>query len=216
MRRKTILASLFGLVVLAIAAAWFVFVGLNATRYLLFARADARSRDEIEAMLKRIHLPEGFSIALYAQAPGARSLAVGAKGEAIFVGTADDRVHVLTQGDGRAASVDVLAPEMKFVMPHGVCFSREGVLFVVERNKITRFDEAETNWRQAASRARVIVPAGDLIPRAEQSGNHSARVCRVGPEAKLYVSLGQPYNVTPREKLVLYDRLGIGGIIRMN
>ncbi len=143
MRRKTILASLFGLVVLAIAAAWFVFVGLNATRYLLFARADARSRDEIEAMLKRIHLPEGFSIALYAQAPGARSLAVGAKGEAIFVGTADDRVHVLTPGDGRAASVDVLAPEMKFVMPHGVCFSREGVLFVVERNKITRFDEAE-------------------------------------------------------------------------
>ena len=216
MRRKTIFASLFGLVVFAIAAAWFVFVGMNATRYLLFAHADARSRDEIEAMLKRIRLPEGFSIALYAQAPGARSLAVGAKGEAIFVGAADDRMYVLTPGDGRAASVDVFAPEMKFVMPHGLCLSREGVLFVVERNRITRFDEAESTWRQAAAGARVIVPAGDLIPRAEQSGFHTTRMCRVGPDGGLYVSLGQPYNVTPREKLELYDRVGIGGIIRMN
>lgn len=216
MRPKSIVLSLFGLGVVAIAAAWLIIVGPNGTRHLLFARAQARSTGEIEAMLERIRLAKGFSISLYAQAPGARSLAVGAKGEAVFVGTEDDRVYVLTPGDGRAASVEIFAPEMKFTMPHGLCLSREGVLFVVERNRITAFDAAETHWRQAASRARIIVASGELIPRAEQSGVHTTRVCRIGPDARLYVTLGQPYNVAPRDKLALYDRLGIGGIVRFD
>lgn len=37
----------------------------------------------------------------------------------------------------------------------------------------------------------------------------------MGPDGKLYISLGQPYNVQPVEKLELYDEIGIGGIIRM-
>ena len=31
--------------------------------------------------------------------------------------------------------------------------------------------------------------------RTEESFNHTARVCRIGPDDKLYISLGQPYNV---------------------
>jgi glucose/arabinose dehydrogenase len=60
------------------------------------------------------------------------------------------------------------------------------------------------------------VPQGELIPVEEESLNHTARVCRVGPEGKLYISLGQPYNVQPVEKLDMYDEIGIGGIIRIN
>jgi len=41
-------------------------------------------------------------------------------------------------------------------------------------------------------------------------------VCRVGPDKKLYITLGQPFNVQPRDKLALYDKVGIGGIVRMN
>jgi len=180
-------------------------------------RADeaTRARD-IEATLSKITLPGGFSISLYALAPGARSLAVGPEGKIVFVGTGDDRVFALTAGGDRAAAVEPFAPERRFVMPHGVCFSPQGALFVVERNRITRFDEAEAKWRDAAAHEKVVVGAGELIPREEQSGIHSARMCRVGRDGELYVSLGQPYNVTPREKLALYDRLGIGGIIRMN
>ena len=32
---------------------------------------------------------------------------------------------------------------------------------------------------------------------------------------RLYISLGQPFNVTPPEKVDLYEKVGIGGIIRM-
>ena len=171
---------------------------------------------DIEKSLAKISLPPGFSISLYALVPDARTLAVGREGKAIFVGSNDNAVHVLTPGGEKAASVDVFAPSMKFTMPHGVCFSKEGALFLVERNRVTRFDDAENAWRDAAAKASVVVKAGELIPRSEESRGHSSRVCRVGPDGKLYISLGQPHNVAPREKLPLYDKTGIGGIIRMN
>jgi glucose/arabinose dehydrogenase len=41
-------------------------------------------------------------------------------------------------------------------------------------------------------------------------------VCRIGPDNKLYITLGQPYNVPAREKLDLYNKWGIGGVIRMD
>jgi glucose/arabinose dehydrogenase len=38
----------------------------------------------------------------------------------------------------------------------------------------------------------------------------------VGPDNKLYISLGQPFNVPPKEKSDLYNEWGIGGIIRLD
>ena len=177
--------------------------------------AQDRRGAEIEFVLKRITLPPGFSISLYALVPGARTLAVGREGRAIFVGTAEKRAFVMTPGETKAASVEPFAPSMRFTMPHGLCFSKDGALFLVERNRVTRFDDAERTWRDAAANAKVVVKAGDLIPRSEESGGHSSRVCRVGPDDKLYISLGQPNNVAPRDKLALYEKTGIGGIIRM-
>jgi glucose/arabinose dehydrogenase len=178
--------------------------------------AQDRRGAEIESTLKRIKLPPGFSIALYAMVPEARTLAVGREGRAIFVGAAETHAFVITPGETKAVSVQPFAPSIKFTMPHGLCFSKDGALFLVERNRITRFDDAEKTWRDAASNATVVVKAGDLIPRSEESRGHSSRVCRVGPDDKLYISLGQPNNVAPRDKLALYEKTGIGGIIRMN
>jgi glucose/arabinose dehydrogenase len=172
-------------------------------------------RSEIEATLVKVKLPEGFSISLYALARGARTLAVGHAGKAIFVGSDDSHAYVIERRPGGVASVETFAPTMGFRVPHGVCLSKEGALFIVERNKVTRFDDAENSWRDAAARAKVIVPEGELIPRSEESGNHSTRVCVVGPDDKLYISLGQPHNVAPQDKLALYAQTGVGGIIRM-
>ena len=62
----------------------------------------------------------------------------------------------------------------------------------------------------------TVVDQGKLIPVEEESFNHGARVCKIGPDGMLYVSLGQPFNVQPREKLKLYEQIGIGGMLRMN
>ena len=51
----------------------------------------------------------------------------------------------------------------------------------------------------------------------DRSYNHTARVCAIGPkDNKLYVSLGQPFNVAGPDKYPLYDQVGIGGMIRFN
>ena len=63
--------------------------------------------------------------------------------------------------------------------------------------------------------ADIVVPTGELIPTDEESYNHGARVCAIGPDNKLTVSLGQPHNVPPKDKLDLYRQHGIGGIVRM-
>jgi len=62
----------------------------------------------------------------------------------------------------------------------------------------------------------VVVEQGALIPRSEQSRRHSARVCKIGPDGMIYITLGQPYAFPPPRKLAPCDAWGIGGIIRMN
>jgi glucose/arabinose dehydrogenase len=101
-------------------------------------------------------------------------------------------------------------------LPNGVCFSKEGVLFVVEQNRILSFPAAEATYENPSIAATTVAAQGKLIPPEDESSNHSARVCRAGPDGKLYIALGQPYNVPPHEKMPEFNKWGIGGIIRMN
>ena len=164
---------------------------------------EARS---IRRTLAAIALPPGFAIELYALVPGARSIAVGPKTGAVFVGTRGNQVFVVTD------AVRPFAPGAAFNDPNGVCFAPDGTLFVAEQNRVTAFPDAETG----GGAPREVVPQGKLIPAAEQSSNHAARVCRVGPDGKLYVAVGQPHNVPPRAKLALYREWGMGGIVRFD
>lgn len=97
-----------------------------------------------------------------------------------------------------------------------MCWTKDGFLIVVEQNRILNFPAAEFFYEGPDVAVIEVVPQGKLVPVEEESFNHGARVCRVGKDGKLYVALGQPFNVPPREKLDLYSKMGIGGIIRMN
>lgn len=169
----------------------------------------------IEKTLAGVTLPPGFAISFYARVPGARALAVAPGGGAVFVGTTEHAVYRIDKpaAGGITAVVRTFAPDIAFTIPNGVCFAPDGTLYVAEQNRILAFPDAAT---AAAPKPVTVVAQGALIPAAEQSDNHSARVCRIGPDGKLYVALGQPYNVPPREKLDLYSRLGMGGIVRMD
>jgi glucose/arabinose dehydrogenase len=174
--------------------------------------------DQLRKNLEAIKLPDGFKIELFAVAPDARHLAVGTQGIAVFVGTRKEDVWVITDRnkDRVADEVKRFAPSIKFAIPNGVCFSKDGFLFIVEQNRVMTFPAAEFFYESPDVAIGTVVKQGELIPPAEESFNHTARVCDVGPDNKLYISLGQPFNVQPPEKLELYDQLGIGGIIRVN
>ncbi|WP_296988845.1 PQQ-dependent sugar dehydrogenase, partial [Thalassospira sp. UBA1131] len=163
-------------------------------------------------------LPDGFKIGLYAIVPDARHIAVGPQGVVTFVGTRKDKVWSVTDRnkDRVADEVKDFAPSLRFSIPNGPCFSSDGFLYIAEQNRVLVFPAAEFFYESPDVAAFNVVKQGDLIPPAEESYNHTARVCKIGPDGKLYISLGQPFNVAPEDKLDLYREWGIGGIIRIN
>jgi len=174
--------------------------------------------EAIKKNLARIKLPPGFRIGLYAIVPDARHMAVGPQGVVVFVGTRKNKVWAVTDRDKDRVADEVkeFAPSIAFAIPNGVCFSKDGFLFLAEQNRVLVFPAAEFFYEGPDVAAFVVVKQGELIPREEESYNHTARVCRVGPDDKLYVSLGQPFNVFPPTKMDLYRRTGVGGIVRMS
>ncbi len=176
------------------------------------ARAEAIRRN-----LQKIKLPPGFRIDLYALVPDARHMAIGPSTGIVFVGTRKNRVWAVTDRTHTrvADEVKVFAPGIDFRVPNGVCFSQDGFLFTVEQNRVLMFPAAEFYYEGGDVAIGQVVPQGQLIPPEEESFNHGARTCRIGPDNKLYITLGQPFNVPPKEKLDLYRRTGIMGIIRM-
>jgi len=177
-----------------------------------------RNADAIKENLKRIKLPPGFRIELYAIVPDARHMAVAPSTNMLFVGTRKTTVWAVTDrnSDGVADEVKSFAPSLKFSNPNGVCWTKDGFLIVAEHNRILNFPAAEFFYEGPDVAVIEVVPQGKLIPPEEESFNHGARVCKIGPDGLLYVSMGQPFNVPPREKLKLYAEWGIGGISRMN
>jgi glucose/arabinose dehydrogenase len=177
-----------------------------------------KNADAIRENLKRVKLPPGFRIALYAVVPDARHMAVAPSTNMLFVGTRKTSVWAVTDrnSDGVADEVKQFAPSLKFQVPNGVCWTKDGFLIVVEHNRVLNFPAAEFFYEGPDVAVIEVVPQGRLIPVEEESFNHGARVCRVGSDNKLYIALGQPFNVPARDKLKLYDQVGIGGIVRLD
>ncbi len=174
--------------------------------------------DQVKQNLTKIKLPPGFHIALYALVPDARHIAVGPQGVVTFVGTRKTKVWAVTDRarSGVGDEVKEFAPTLPKKIPNGPCFSKDGFLYIVEQNRVLEYPAAEFFYESPDVVAGAVVAEGELIPKDEESYNHTARPCRIGPDNKLYIQLGQPYNVPAKDKLDLYHRVGMMGIIRMD
>ncbi|HEX4330493.1 MAG TPA: PQQ-dependent sugar dehydrogenase [Usitatibacter sp.] len=176
---------------------------------------DPKYAENLRKVLQQIRLPEGFRIDLFAIVPDARGMAVSRNTATVWVGTLKSTVYSVNDrdSDGVADTVDEFSPSIKFDLPAGACYSPDGFLFIAERNRVMMFPAAEYFQQGSDTVAVPIVKQGDLIPPDEESYNHTARACAIGPDNRIYVILGQPFNVTPAEKVDLYRKLGIGGIV---
>jgi len=194
--------------------------GMQRTEDSAFTTVDqtGAAAESLKAILPSLKVPEGFEVSLYAVVPDARSMAVAPQGTVTFVGTRKDKVWSVVDRDRNRVADQVMdfAPSIKFDIPNGPCFSPDGFLYIAERNRVLAFPAAEFFFEGPDVAVGEVIKQGELIPASEESYNHTARVCRVGPDGKLYISLGQPYNVPPLEKRELYEAQGIGGIIRVN
>jgi glucose/arabinose dehydrogenase len=156
------------------------------TRLLLALALVAPAWAAAELPLDQIRLPAGFTIEVYARAPGARSLALGTNGT-VFVGTqrAGSVYALKPRPDGRSAETVTIAGNLN--APNGVAF-RDGALYVAEISRILRYDAIET--RLADPPQPVVVT--DRYPR---EGHHGWKFIAFGPDGWLYVPVGAPCNV---------------------
>lgn len=143
---------------------------------------------ELVQLLRRIELPRGFSIAVYASGiQGARSLAIGTNGT-IFVGTRDfGRVYALVDANHDMYAEKTYTIASNLNSPNGVAF-RNGSLYIAEINRITRLDNIEENLAKPGAPVTVF----DKLPR---DGAHGWKYIKFGPDGKLYVPVGAPCNV---------------------
>ena len=148
----------------------------------------------------KIKLPKGFRIEVFANVPNARSLALGDKG-IVFVSTrrGDSVYAVLPHGD---ANPEVFEFVKGLDTPNGIAFYN-GDLFIAETGRILRYRNVEATLATSQ-------PAEILEVRLPKETYHGWRYLGVGPDGKLYVSIGAPCNVCDR------DAEGFGQIWRMN
>ena len=158
------------------------------------------------AIAKRVKLPPGFKISLYAVVPDARHMAVGNNVGTVFVGTRKTAVWAVTDRDRNRVADEVkrFAPSVDMAVPNGMCFSRDGFLYVAEHNRLLIFPAAEFFYE--GPDVAIGIVKQPLIPPEEESFNHGARTCAIGPDDKIYVTQGQPYNVFARENAALRPR----------
>lgn len=126
----------------------------------------------LKRILQRIRMPDGFKIDLFAIVPDARHMAVSRDEATVWVGTRETSVWSVTDRDmdNVADTVEEFSPGVTFDIPNGVCTSPDGMLYIVERNRVLKFP-----FREGSGTAAIaIVKQGELIPPDEESYSHSA------------------------------------------
>lgn len=168
-------------------------VVLNVASLVWWFSASAQA-DEITEQLS---LPPGFSIALYAQAPGARTLVLARELDTVFVSTRGDTVYAVPLGDD-----DGLRPAYPVLtglnVANGIAW-KDGYLYVAEQHRLTRYHVPSLDALPGA-RPEVLY---DALP---DKPGHGWRYIAFGPDGTghdgaLYVGIGAPCNVCTTQGL---------------
>src|SRR5437899_117610 len=143
-----------------------------------------KSADALRENLKKVKLPPGFKIDLYGIVPDARMMAVAPSTNMMFVGTRKTTVWAVTDrtSSGHADEVKPFAPSLKFKVPNGVCWTKDGFLIVRELNRATKaglhfgfpwYGGGKTRtaeYKDAKPPADAVFPELEMAPHAADLG----------------------------------------------
>ncbi|HYX65516.1 MAG TPA: hypothetical protein VE935_14970, partial [Burkholderiales bacterium] len=167
-------------------ADWFLGDETEAQKGLNVPAAPATgiSKEEIEATLKKIKLPKGFHISLYASGVNsARQMAWGDKGT-LFVGAFGVGNVYAISGPAGDRAVKTVIKGLK--MPTGIAFHK-GALYVADINRIIKYDNAEANVDNLGE-GKVVYDDMPAYPA------HGWKYLVVDKHGWLYVPFGPPCN----------------------
>ncbi|MGO3930661.1 PQQ-dependent sugar dehydrogenase [Rhodopseudomonas pseudopalustris] len=140
---------------------------------------------ELAAMMKKIKLPPGFKIEVYASGVlAARQMAWGDNGT-LFVGSFGlGNVYAITEKDGKK-QVKTVLKGMK--MPTGIAF-QNGALYVIDIDKLIRYDNAEASLDKLGD-GKVVY---DDMPSYVA---HGWKYLAADKDGWFYVPFGPPFNI---------------------
>ncbi|UXR65246.1 PQQ-dependent sugar dehydrogenase [Bdellovibrio bacteriovorus] len=155
------------------------------------------SRAGAKLPLEKLKLPPGFSISVWAQVPGARSLAQAPDGR-VFVGSrSGDKVYVVKNG-----RTQIFAQGLD--SPNGVAF-KDGKVYIAEIASIHEYD-GNANAKLPAK------PLRTLPQKFPTDTHHGWKFIRFGPDGKLYVPVGANCNICdPGKDYARIYRIDVNG-----
>lgn len=131
-------------------------------------------------------LPPGFSISVFAKAPGARTLVLARQLGVMFVSTRFDTVYAIPLRDDDDAYPTY--PVLRGLKsPNGIAW-KDGYLYIAEQHRLTRYHVPSIDALPSAT-PEVLSTA---LPDKEWHGN---RYAIFGTDGALYVGVGSPCNI---------------------
>ncbi len=140
---------------------------------------------ELQDNLKKVKLPAGFKIEVYASGlPEARQMAWGDNGT-LFVGSYNaTNVYAVTDVDGKRSVKTILKG---LNMPTGLAV-RDGALYVIAIDKLLRYDNVEANLDHMPA---PTVAYDDMPPYVA----HGWKYIVTDKTGSMYLPFGPPFNV---------------------
>ena len=179
-----IVGSVLGVVVIPVACGYIALPGgwiVNFPGFTGESLADSQLR-------QRITLPPGFSITAYVGGiENARFLLFTQAGDLLVSAPRQGKVFLAERdaaGTGSSRRQRVLLDNL--YQPHGLAF-RDGWLYVAETTPCCAYASTRRRARVGGAPERIIRGLPD-------GGNHWTRTIHIGPDGKLYVSIGSSCN----------------------
>lgn len=141
---------------------------------------------------KTLLIPEGFSISEYAKGiPSARFFTFD-ENNTMYVGTKDnDKIYSVRDLDGDGTAETVKQIDSGLNVPHSVTYYN-GNLYLAEQDKISVYKSIKPDGAYTSKQVLVSgLPSGNKL----QGGGHTTRTIVIGPDQKMYVSIGSSCNV---------------------
>lgn len=175
---------------------------LLAAGGLILATISGNVFAQSSADISSIKLPAGFSIEIWADdVPNARSMALGDNGTVFVATRRDGRIFALVPRRNGSPVVYTLAENLK--MPNGIAF-HDGDLYVAENHRVIRYADIEKNLSSPPD-FEII---NDSLPT---ESHHGWRYIDIGPDGKLYISIGAPCNICDRPGFANISRMDLDG-----
>lgn len=152
----------------------------------------------------RIDMPAGFEVHVYnAAVPNARSLRLADPRTVIVSTRSDGRVYAVVDEDGdhRGESVHEIASGL--TSPNGIAV-HDGDLYLATRQRILRYPDIAANLDPPPEPEVVF----EGLP---PDSHHGWRYLGVGPDERLYVSIGAPCNICNEPGYAVIDRMALDG-----